>query len=142
MMIGSFGMHNIRVVLAVIVTVTLCYGLHGIRMGFAERAKERALEAQKTLLVEGCQKAQKHTQQVSNGLQNQLKTINSRHADAVSRLLKHEAYLCSERSPGRYDAASGGNGLSNAFAILDLGAAAERQTQQLIACQEYVRGLR
>lgn len=85
-----------------------------------------------------CSEAQKITQEVSNDLQKRLKTIDAGYADYISRLLRHEADKSS--APSGHDAATGSDGVRpSAGDILRLGAIAEKQTSQLIACQDFIR---
>lgn len=135
---------NLKTILAVIAALILAYFLHTVSLNAVKRQNEADLKAQRELLVATCQKSQQVTQEASNALQSKLKDINARHADAISKLLKHEAGKCvySADPSGGYDAGTGSDGLYNATRIIDLGAAAERQTQQLISCQAFVRAER
>lgn len=99
-------------------------------------------EVRTTRMIEAerqtCQDNQKKAQEVSNALQKRLKATDARHAAYVSRLLKHE--LQSSSTASGHDAAAGGHGLPDAgVQLLGLAATCERQTGQLIACQEFVR---
>jgi len=88
-----------------------------------------------------CQANQKKTQEVSNALQKRLKDTDARHADYLSCLLRHE--LQPAGTTGGRDAAASGHRLPDtALDVLGLGAAAERQTSQLIACQEFISKVR
>lgn len=119
------------------------YGITAILSAFITLQISSALyEARTTRMVEAerqiCQANQKRTQEVSNALQKRLKATDARHAAYVSRLLRHE--LQSSSTASRRDAAAGGHGLPDAdLGLLGLGAAAERQTSQLTACQEFIR---
>lgn len=85
-----------------------------------------------------CTENQKKAQEVSNALQKRLKDTDARHADYVSRLLKHE--LQPARTTGGRDAAANGHRLPDAaLDVLGLGAAAERQASQLMSCQEFIK---
>lgn len=120
------------------------YGITAILSAFITLQISSALyEARTTRMVEAerqtCQDNQKKTQEVSNALQKRLKATDARHADYVSRLLKHEASK-SAGTASRHDAAAGSDRLPDAdLTLLGLGAAAEQQTSQLIACQDFVR---
>ena len=100
-------------------------------------------EVRTTRMIEAerqtCQDNQKKAQEVSNALQKRLKATDARHADYVSRLLKHEASKSAGAASG-HDAATGSNGLLNASVdLLGLARTCEKQTGQLIACQDFVR---
>ena len=105
-------------------------------------AMDAAIKAER----ETCAAQKATTKEVSDAYQKKIRDINARHADAVHRLLQHEAGKCvcpADAAPG-HDAAAGsdavycpGDGI-NGVDRLGRAAAAERQAQQLIACQDYV----
>lgn len=92
-----------------------------------------------------CKKNQAITRGVSDELQQKLRTADARHADAIHRLLKHEAAKRLQLAGAAigHDAGADGDGLpwpdsTDALSLIDLGAAAERQTGQLEACQRFL----
>jgi hypothetical protein len=92
-----------------------------------------------------CEKAQKTTEEVSNGYQNQLKGINARHAALVQRLRQCESVRVT-KAPGGRDATATGNELPEpnpvpAVDLLNLFRIADQQTAQLQACQDFIRRL-
>lgn len=120
---------------AALMTWKACGVWYGFEIAAAKRETAAAVEAER----QTCQANQKKTQEVSNALQKRLKATDARHADYVSRLLKHEASK-SAGAASRHDATAGSNGLPDAgVQLLGLAATCERQTGQLIACQEFVR---
>ena len=119
------------------------YGITAILSAFITLQISSALyEARTTRMVEAerqiCQANQKKTQEVSDALQKRLKATDARHAAYVKRLLKSKLQPAGTSS--RHDAAAGSDRLPDAdITLLGLGAAAEQQTSQLIACQDFVR---
>lgn len=133
---------GIRGALSILATLALCWTLHEWAMTMQEEAHQanlaETLQAQRLQCVE----AEKKLGEVTSDYISKTKTINARHADAISRLLKHEARKCMcDKSPGMDDGTAHTDGVYRAAGILDLGAEAERNTAKLIACQGYIRGL-
>lgn len=95
---------------------------------------------------EVCRDNQNITKEVADELSKKLRAADARHADAVHRLLAHEASkrMQPANAANGGDAAPGADGLPGAdpAAALDVvngGRNAERQTEQLIALQEFIR---
>jgi hypothetical protein len=100
--------------------------------------------------------SRKRVEDIDRGYQAKLNELDSKYRDAVSRI--GPVRLCpsarSREVPRASDPASGdhgptaGNGLSQAAGkdigpdLIDLARLAAKQTQQLIACQSFIRSLR
>lgn len=125
----------IPALLAAFITWFVSDAVNGLRTASLKAEHAKQIEAER----QTCQANQKKTQEVSNALQKRLKDTSTRHADYVSRLLKHEA-VRSAGAASRHDAAAGSDRLPDADGqLLGLAATCERHTSQLIACQEFVR---
>lgn len=131
---------GIRGALSIVATLAICWTLHGWRMAWVENSHQNELEALSLRLRAECEANAKKLEGLNNDYVNRLKSINSRHADAVSRLLRHEQ--AKAHPPRMDDGASGGDAVYRAVGILDLGRAAEENTAKLIGCQAYVRELK
>lgn len=95
---------------------------------------------------EVCRENQNITKEIANDLSKKLSAADARHADAVHRLLAHEKrkQLQPANAANRSDAAPGADGFSGAdsaaaLAVVNGARNAERQTEQLIALQEFIR---
>lgn len=89
---------------------------------------------------QACFEIQTKNNEASNAYQLRLKGIDSRHADAISRLLRHEANKCARASASGSDAAAS-EGLSTEARVgivTSLGTC-DRQAEQLEALQEWIR---
>lgn len=115
-----------------------------VRAEIAESRQERALAAQEKALIEECTRQQKLTQEVSDAYQKRLSATTTRYNDAVRQLRASSGNALPAGAAGRHDAAASGERFywtdeAVARAALDLAATADRQTQQLLACQDFVR---
>lgn len=133
---------GLRGALSIAATLAICWTLHGWAIERKEKAHQlnlaETLEAQKLQ----CAEAEKKLGEVTSDYISRTKAINTRHADAISRLLKHEAGKCvCDKSAHVDDGATDTDGVYRTAGILDLGAEAEQNTAKLIACQGYIRGL-
>lgn len=130
---------GIRGALSILATLAICWTLHGWRMAWVESSHQNELEVLALKLRAECEASAKKLEGLNNDYVNRLKSINSRHADAISRLLRHEQ--AKAHAPGMDDGAARGDAVHRAVGILDFGRAAEENTAKLIGCQAYVRGL-
>lgn len=125
---------------AVAATVAVCYAVFSLRVGWINSAHEAEIAATVQDLKQQCADIQKHNNEVTNDYQQKLKVIDSRHADAIGRLLAHEARMCQSRCSGQPDATPT-EGLSSEVRgglITDL-ATCDKQAEQLEALQEWVK---
>ncbi|QDU26277.1 hypothetical protein ETAA8_13540 [Anatilimnocola aggregata] len=130
------------------------YGLViGLALAFAAGAvvngwrldgvKDAAVKAKESEMVLACEAAQKQTQEVSRGYQNELAKLNSR----LSALRMQPAKCVPvSTSSSRRDAASIGGEHSGPhvvsdLALIELAGEAERYRLQLIACQAFAQSL-
>jgi hypothetical protein len=119
---------------------------YGWQLKNLEEKRQAGIAAAISAEQEACRKNQAITSEVSNELQKKLQMADARHADAIRQLLAHEAAKL-QAAPGAavgYDATASGDGLpgtnkSAALSVINGGRAAERQTEQLIACQSFIR---
>lgn len=102
-------------------------------------AKEEAIINEQKAI---CAKNQALTQEVSHDLQTKLTSLDARYALALKRLRTAERNVPTPNTAAGHDAAAGTNGLSGADRdadLLSLAVTADRQTSQLIACQDFIR---
>lgn len=128
-----------------IAALTLAWFLHSWRVNQIEEGHVKDLEQQAELIQKKCDEAQKKAQEASRVYQNNLSNVNSRLANANQRLREYENGSSTSPSGG-YSTAPSRNRLywedaSAARDALELAAQADRQTHQLIACQNYIKGL-
>jgi hypothetical protein len=91
-----------------------------------------------------CAQNQKHITEKENEWQKKLASTNDRVLD-LSKRLRDNATVCVSPSPGGTYAAASGNELPSqvgisARTIIEEAAACDRNTQQLITLQEFLRG--
>lgn len=112
----------------------------------ALEAKDKEKDAAVIYERTECAKNQAIAKGVSDDLQKKLRGADARHADAIHRLLAHEAakHLPPAGAAGGRDAGAGANGFLGAdsalaVSVIDGGRNAEKQTEQLTACQRFIR---
>ena len=110
----------------------------------AETRLKNALAAQEAALHEDCTKQQKLAQGVSDAYQKKLSATTARYNDALRQLRSSNGNALPTGAASRSDAATSTERLywtdeNVARAALDLAATADRQTQQLLACQDFIR---
>ncbi len=125
---------GIRGALSVAATLLICWNLHKLSV----RNHENQLEKLAVNLRAECADNQRKLDEVTHDYTTRLKNINTRHADSIGRLLRHEAGKC-YASPGMDDGAASADRIYRTAGVLDLGRAAEENTAKLIACQAYIR---
>lgn len=104
--------------------------------------KEAAVEAARNEERLQCAADQEITWEVSYGLQENTRRIG--HAAAGDRVRAGTSCVPVTQAPGGHDAAAAGDRLPGpnpipAVALIDLAELADRQTAQLLACQDFVR---
>ena len=126
--------------LTILLTSAIWYSLHSVRIGWINSAHEAEISNVIDRVQKQCEAVQTKNNEVSNDYQSRLKDINSRHADAISRLLRHEAKKCKGATASGFNAAAR-EGLSTearASLITDL-ATCDRQAEQLEGLQEWIK---
>lgn len=127
---------GIRGALSVAVTLLICWNLHKL----STWNHQNQLESLAVKLRAECADNQRKIDEVTHDYTTRLKGINNRHANAISRLLRHEAGKC-DTSPGMDDGATDTDRIYRAAGVIDLGRAAEENTAKLIACQGFVKSI-
>ncbi len=131
---------GIRGIVSMAAVAAVCWVLHGWRMDMLKASHARAMTTLEQSLKVECAETAKKLEEINRGYISRIKNINTRHADAVSRLLRHEADKAS--GPTRMDdGAAGSNAVHRTTGVIDLAAEAERNTAKLIGCQDYIRNL-
>jgi len=128
---------GIRGALSIAATLALCWNLHSLSQKWMKKSHERELQNLEATLRGECVDSLKKAEELTNESIKKIKTINTRHADAIGRLLQHEAAKCS--CSGVDDGAANSDAFHRAAGILDLGRAAEENTEKLIMCQKFVK---
>jgi len=118
-------------------------GVH-VRGLWDESRLESKLKAQEAALNEDCAKQQKLAQGVSDAYQKKLNATTARYNDALRQLRSSSGNSLPTGAASRPNATTSGERLywtdeNVARAALDLAATADRQTQQLLACQDFIR---
>ena len=131
---------GIRGLISMVALLAICWTLHGWRVSHLMTSHAKAMTEQEQSLRAECAENARRLEEINNGYVSRIKDINSRHANAVSRLLRHEAGKASG-STRMDDGAAGSNAVHRTAGILDLAAEAERNTAKLIGCQSYIRSL-
>ena len=126
--------------LTILLTSAIWYSLHSVRIGWINSAHEAEISNVIDRVQKQCEAVQTKNNEVSNDYQSRLKDINSRHADAISRLLRHEANKCKGATASGFNAAAT-EGLSTEAraGIITSLAACDRQAEQLEGLQEWLR---
>lgn len=130
---------GIRGALSIAATLAICWTLHTMAAKWTDWSHQNELEALSLRLRAECEENAKKLEVINNDYLTRIKGINTRHADAIGRLLRHEQ--AKTHTPRMDDGTAGGDAVYRAVGILDLGRAAEENTAKLIGCQAYVRGL-
>lgn len=109
-----------------------------------ESRLESKLRAQEMALRQDCAEQQKLAQGVSDAYQKKLNATTARYNDALRQLRSSNDNTLPTRAASGHNATASGERLywsdeNVARAALDLAATADRQTQQLTACQDFIR---
>jgi len=129
---------GIRGALSVAATIAICWMLHSLSMEWAKKTHAREIEKTAESLRAECADNQRKLDEVTHDYTARLKSINTRHADSIGRLLRHEANKCNS-SASVDDGTARADRVYRAAGIIDLGRTAEENTAKLIACQAYVK---
>lgn len=122
--------------------ITALKASHKLALDAKDTEKNNAITAER----KACAANQAIAQGVSDDLQKKLRSADARHADTIHRLLAHEAAkrLPPAGAAGGRDAGAGANGFPGAdsalvVSVIDGGRNAEKQAEQLTACQRFIR---
>jgi hypothetical protein len=123
----------------------LC-GWHVNGLRWESKLSDALIEKEAAIRLE-CETAQKTTAEVSNGYQAKIRDINNRHSVELERVRATVQCARVTGAPGGRDAAAPGGGFHSAVDVpaeqlLEMASIADRQTAQLIACQEFIRAER
>ena len=139
-----WALENWKLILTFILTVGLGFFLHTVDVDRIEAQNRLELTAQKSADEQQCTKDKQITSEVSNGYQIKIAALNLRHAADTKRLRVNKTCAIVAISSGGDHAAAGTNGLPRSVGIeagdiIDDAAACDRNTQQLISCQEFIK---
>lgn len=125
---------------ACLITALICYQIGMLRISWLKTAHESEINEVIDRLQKQCETIQKKNNEASNAYQSRIKDINTRHADAISRLLQHEANKCKGTTASGFDAGAskGLSGEARASIITSL-AICDRQAEQLESLQGWLR---
>jgi len=134
-----FLLKNWKHIAVIILTLTVAYAAHGMRVSWIKSSHAVEMEETRLDAQAACMEAQTHSNEVSNEYQGKIKDINTRHADAISRLLKHEASMCAARASSGFNAATGKELSTEARAgIISSLAKCGKQAEQLEGLQTWL----
>lgn len=131
---------NLKTILAVMATLSLCYGLHAISMGLAESAKARALTEQALLYTQSCETDKARTKEANDALQKSATDI----ATKLAQYKRLHPSTCIVPHSGAPEPASGGNGHAGQDGIssdwlVEYSAECETYRQQRITLESFFR---
>lgn len=138
-----FLLSNLKTVLSVSLALAVAYALHSMAMTWAEASKQDALEAQKTLLIESCQKDKAVTESIAHEYENRLADLDARVA-AAKRLRSSTKCVSVTNAASLDNGSTAGDGAIgrdavNVSELIDFGAKAEKYQNQLRSCQDFIR---
>lgn len=122
----------------------LAFGLHSCDVKRIDDMNKDALAKQVMQDQTQCDEQKKLTQEVSNDYEKKIAALNSRHAADISKLRVNNTCAIVAVPTSGYNASSGANGLSRnvgiqAWDIIDSAAACDKNTEQLMACQAFIK---
>ena len=134
-----FLLKNWKHIAVIILTLTVAYAAHGMRVSWIKSSHAVEMEETRLDAQAACMEAQTHNNEVSNEYQTKIKDINTRHADAIGRLLRHEANKCAADTSGRpYAATSEGLSTEARAGIISSLATCDKQAEQLEGLQTWL----
>ena len=126
--------------LTVLLTLGLAYSLHSARVSWLKHSHDVELIEATTRANEACNAELENNQNIGAEYETQIHNINTRHADAVSRLLRHEANKCKAHTSGEpYEATAEGLSTQARAGIITSLATCDKQSEQLEGLQEWVK---